>query len=121
MEKQCAQCKQIKMATEFNVRKHGHPGLRSDCKVCEKLRLLGARKQNSDNIKEYKKTLQCQSCGIADYRVLQFHHIDRDNKNFSIANQAKTTMSWDKIKTELSKCIPLCANCHQILHYKERE
>jgi len=73
------------------------------------------RKKIRDYVKSYKNGKVCTLCGFADYRALQFHHTDRDNKEYSIS-EAKTS-SIKKLKKEIEKCILICANCHQIEHH----
>ena len=58
---------------------------------------------------------ECKKCGWkGNQAVFQFHHINFKKKDFSIGDVANK--SWNIIKTELEKCILLCANCHSIIH-----
>ena len=67
---------------------------------------------------EYKGG-KCEICGYdKNYAVLEFHHLDPSQKDFGIS-QNGNTRSWEEIKTELDKCIMVCANCHRELHYPE--
>jgi len=60
---------------------------------------------------EYKGG-KCQICGYKKYQgALDLHHLD-DNKEFGIADKGYTR-SWKKVKTELDKCVLVCANCHR--------
>jgi hypothetical protein len=53
----------------------------------------------------------CAICGFDDHpAALQFHHIDRSEKSFTIRNGE--TRSLDRMRQEASKCALLCANCH---------
>lgn len=64
---------------------------------------------------EYKGG-KCNSCNYNKcIAALEFHHIDPEQKDFGIGNKG-FTKSWDKIKTELDKCILVCANCHREIH-----
>ena len=57
----------------------------------------------------------CRKCGYGkNITALEFHHIE-DNKEFSLSSSTHNK-SWDKIKSELDKCILLCANCHRDEH-----
>lgn len=67
------------------------------------------------NIKSY---LRCSICGESRLWVLDFHHVNPDEKEDSISNLVHTG-NIDKIKKEMEKCIVLCANCHRDLHYKQ--
>ena len=57
-------------------------------------------------------------CVMCDYtrcnRALTFHHLDPDQKDFTIGGQG--TRGWNHIQSELDKCILLCCRCHTELH-----
>lgn len=60
---------------------------------------------------EYKGG-KCQCCGYNKYNgSLHFHHIK--NKSFSISGKS---ISFERLKPELDKCILVCANCHGEIH-----
>ncbi len=62
---------------------------------------------------------KCKECGYNEcLAALDFHHIDPNTKEFSIA-QIRTN-TWETIKEELDKCIVLCANHHRKLHWDDR-
>lgn len=66
---------------------------------------------------EYKGN-KCEVCGYSKCKqALEFHHLDENKKDFGISEKGYSR-SWDKIKTELDKCIMLCANCHRETHCK---
>lgn len=61
---------------------------------------------------EYKGG-KCRVCGYCKYQgALELHHINSDEKEFGIGDKGYTR-SWEKVKSELDKCILLCANCHR--------
>ena len=78
------------------------------------------KNRNKEYIEDYKRQNPCVICGENRTPALCFHHKDRDNKDFNITVLQKWA-SIDRIKKEIDKCIVLCANCHQILHYNERQ
>lgn len=56
----------------------------------------------------------CCKCGYNKcVRALQFHHVNRGEKEFSISGVSR---GWGTIKKELDKCVLLCANCHAEEH-----
>jgi DNA-binding CsgD family transcriptional regulator len=58
----------------------------------------------------------CVCCGYnKSVRSMHFHHIDPTQKDFSIGGNG-ATRSWEKIKTELDKCVLVCSNCHGEIH-----
>ena len=83
-----------------------------------------AKQKELKNLKKkfesYKKELACTHCGNADFRVLEFHHVDASTKENNISDLLSRKNSWQNIMTELKKCICLCANCHRIVHYVEK-
>ena len=62
------------------------------------------------------KGRKCERCGYDRcFEALEFHHRDPTQKDFSISSKGYTR-SWDKVRSELEKCIMLCANCHREHH-----
>jgi predicted HNH restriction endonuclease len=58
---------------------------------------------------------KCQICGYEKCKdALVFHHLSPELKQHTISDG--DTRSWERIKTELDKCILLCANCHSEVH-----
>ena len=50
-------------------------------------------------------------CGYSRYiGALQFHHTDPDKKDFAISSIR--TISLEKLKPELDKCVLTCSRCH---------
>lgn len=75
-----------------------------------------------DNVKnivfEYKSKQKCCKCGFSNPVALDFHHIKKSDKIFTIGNWAERK-SINLIIEEISKCIVLCKNCHAIYHYNK--
>src|SRR3990172_5985813 len=58
---------------------------------------------------------QCCLCGYKKcISAFEFHHKDPNEKDLDIAVAFR--MSWDKLVSELKKCILVCANCHREKH-----
>ena len=70
-------------------------------------------------IKQVKENNSCYKCNENRPYVLDFHHINPKEKDFNIGNM--TQNSYKAIKTEISKCITLCRNCHSEFHYLEKK
>lgn len=65
---------------------------------------------------EYKGG-KCERCGYNKcHDALEFHHLNPDEKDFGIG--CGNTYSWERTKSELDKCIMLCANCHREEHFR---
>ncbi|TSD02121.1 MAG: HNH endonuclease [Parcubacteria group bacterium Athens0714_25] len=71
-----------------------------------------------------KKSLQykggaCQICGYNKCEnALAFHHLEPAAKDFGVSEKGYTR-SWDRVKSELDKCILLCSNCHIEVHARQ--
>lgn len=58
---------------------------------------------------------KCKICGYEKCKTaLHFHHLDPKEKAFGISSKA--SWGFEKIKSELDKCILLCSNCHAEIH-----
>lgn len=66
----------------------------------------------------YKASKSCKRCGISHPAVIDFHHIIRENK-IAVTYLVKRGMYVSAVREAEEKCIPLCANCHRMLHWKE--
>ena len=92
----------------------GRNSLKNECRHRTK------RRENWNKIFEHFGGRKCSVCGIeSEYPIYDLHHTDPTQKDISVSKIAHH--SWDKVKTEVEKCVLLCANCHRIEHAKERE
>lgn len=63
---------------------------------------------------EYKGG-SCSICGYKKYyAALEFHHVNPEEKEQNFVNMRH--WKWERIKTEIDKCILLCSNCHREVH-----
>ena len=131
IEKYCGTCKKTLSVDKFGSNVSRKDGLQSMCKDCkkeyDKERYANNKdaylrsnkewaKRNREKFIEFKKTLSCKRCGDSRYYVLDFHHLDKKNKSFSISDKV-SDYSLDSLLEECKKCIVLCANCHREIHY----
>lgn len=100
--------------------KNGHTGYCNLCLVC-------AYKKNKDSIQasdekrraekrdivRSAKSQPCTDCGNSyPYYVMQFDHLPDFEKAFNVSQFYKKTV--EDIRSEISKCEIVCANCHAI-------
>ncbi len=82
-------------------------------------------KPNKVSVMEWRQRLKLKAveykggcCSICAYdrciSALEFHHLDPNEKDFGIGSG--NTKAWKKVKSELDKCILVCANCHREIH-----
>ena len=80
-------------------------------------RLKKYKKASLKFINRYKNFYGCKFCGEKNFICLDFHHINKKNKrSFKLLRK----YPLKHIKEEIKKCIILCRNCHNKLHYEER-
>src|SRR6266851_454866 len=58
---------------------------------------------------------RCSVCGLQDDipSVYDFHHVNPKTKTESITKMLTRRATWEEIRAELDKCVPVCANCHR--------
>lgn len=106
-EKQCLLCK------AFFSPKTPAANQRSCCYDCMP---DGVQLRRGDFLAKLKlqRGGECQRCGYNKcIKVLEFHHIDPTQKDFTISNDH---FRLKEAIEESKKCIVLCANCHRELH-----
>ncbi len=68
---------------------------------------------------EYRKSLACARCGENHPATLQFHHRNREEKEFEIALCTAFGFSRARLLAETKKCDVVCANCHAKEHWSQ--
>lgn len=67
-------------------------------------------------LREYKETRGCEVCGEPHPACLEFHHIDPQEKRFSIG-RVNDYLGVKLMRNEIAKCRLLCTNCHRKEHW----
>lgn len=118
--KKCKYCGEEKEETSFHVAAtvKGKTYRRLKCNDCYRETKNKLKKEKRAWLVEEKKKMSCADCGCNDHRVLQFHH-PNDDKEGNVGDMI-SRYSLDNVKKEMAKCEILCANCHMIKHYEER-
>lgn len=113
----CKQCKQIKDVSEFYQSKG--KVTQKICKECVRMKERQKYHSVQEQLNSLKENKTCAKCGCSKYYLLDFHHIDPSQKEFSISDNPHA-----KIQTllkEIKKCICLCSNCHREFHFLNRK
>ncbi len=71
-------------------------------------------KANRDFRKSLLSVFPCIACGESDPILIDWHHVNPDEKLFNIS---MSHIGHDKWWSEVLKCIPLCCNCHRKIHF----
>ena len=81
------------------------------------------RYKDRTNIRRHEKSVEllriaggcCVRCGYNECdAALDFHHINPRTKQFNV--KTGLTRSMASLKSEIAKCVLLCANCHRLVH-----
>ena len=125
LSKSCSKCGLTKSLGEFAKR---NEKLASECKECHKLYAHNHYLNNHDyylakaenrrhSLRKWftnlKRGLKCKNCGEADWRCLDFNHLDPKTKEMGVANLVNRKAGKQHILEEIAKCVVLCANCHR--------
>lgn len=118
MSKVCSKCKVERDESEFYSNKRMPDGLDYYCKGCRSGRIHTEEEgwgqyESTRNFIESLKT-ECCKCGEDRPWVIQFHHVNPEDKLFIITSG---TRSRSAIWKEASKCVCLCSNCHDEFHH----
>ena len=107
--RECIYCGK-KWVHNKEARKKGHSG-----NICNSCSVTKCKKKQKLKAIEYKGGC-CQHCGYnKSMNALIFHHLVPAEKEFNMGNYGRT-ISWEKVKKEIDKCILLCHNCHSEEH-----
>ena len=109
--KPCPQCKAIKEINFVNFYPKGKKGYSSYCKKCFSIYCSNRWIQKKKDAVKYKGGICIDCKSTFDYYLYDFHHLDSNTKEFDW-NKLRL-YGWNRIKSELDKCVLLCCMCHR--------
>ena len=112
-EKLCTVCLKIKSKEHFQ-HQQVLEGETTNCLECRVRLNFTIYKSRFKKVWKFylqlrKENSQCLDCKIDDYRLIEFHHLDPNEKKFNLFHAP----SVDKLYEEYKKCIALCGICHR--------
>ena len=79
-----------------------------------------SRKRNRDFINNIKESNPCLDCKkFFPYYVMHFDHIFE--KEGSISDLSRASVSIERLKQEIDKCELVCSNCHAIRTHERKQ
>ena len=78
------------------------------------------KKEQREKFREFKAAQSCFFCGASHPAIIDFHHPETGSDDAKVSKLIQQG-SFKKAYEEASKCLALCANCHRIYHWMERE
>ena len=114
----CKACGAEKPLSEFQKTgiRDGVQRYKSKCKICQGEVDRARYKRQRDFLGSLK--LRCEKCGETRPEVLDFHHRNPAEKDFTIGRSPIRTE--ESLMVEIEKCVVLCSNCHREFHFRER-
>ena len=100
---------------ELQKQKQHESYKRNRARILEKQRAL--RIELRKWLQDIKQRAGCLNCGENHPVCLAFHHLDPSIKDETVSNVLSTYKNKDRAMAEMAKCIILCHNCHDKLHY----
>lgn len=70
--------------------------------------------RNREILDKYKTP--CVKCGYSNKMVIEYHHINPNEKSFNIGGSL-SKKNLESIPSEVEKCVCMCRNCHAEFHY----
>ena len=129
--KTCSCCKETKDLECFNRYKKSKDGYDYRCKSCQrasnkkwteqnwsaKIAQQGERRLSlKEQLSQYKESKGCLCCDESNPVCLELHHLDPSQKEINPADMASRGWSWERMLTEIEKCVVVCSNCHKKIH-----
>jgi len=129
--KVCSACKVNKSLSEYNKYKRSKDGLDYRCKLCQRnsnkswvennwerklAQQTDRRSQLLTQLREFKRTAGCRCCPETEPVCLELHHLDPNEKEIDPSSMVSQGWSWERMKSEIDKCVVLCSNCHKKVH-----
>lgn len=115
----CSKCGIEKPLTEYHkngFNSQGKQKYRGYCKSCANKREM-ERYWEKRAFVDAQRT-KCAKCGDTRSYVLDFHHINPEEKEFTIGRLERG--SQESLQKEIDKCVCLCANCHREFHHYQK-
>lgn len=107
--------------TDFNWRNKEKGTRRSECKYCHSAYMKQKYQEKKEIVQEIKSNFSCAKCGDTRGYVLDFHHIEPNEKEATVARLTSNSSNLTKVYDEIKKCIVLCSNCHREFHYLQNK
>lgn len=91
------------------------------CRNCLRIRSAGGKcTPQKLRCVEYKGGV-CEVCDFNVAAAMEFHHLDPAGKSFTIGDISPNGKRMDEVLAELDKCVLVCANCHALEHFLQKE
>ena len=117
--KVCTKCKRELPIDQYHWRSKAKGTRRSECKECHTNYMRAQYQAKKDIVQEMKSNSHCAKCGESRGYVLDYHHINPEEKDASVARMTSNKYRLDSVFAEIEKCVCLCSNCHREFHYLE--
>ena len=108
----CTECNKEKTTDNFYI--SGNK-IHHVCKDCVRKKEKQKYYTRQEKLNELKRNLSCKKCGEDRFYLLDFHHLNPEEKDYCISDNPHAKI--ETLQEEINKCIVLCSNCHREFHY----
>lgn len=129
--KTCSKCGKTKPLSEFHKAKRNKDGYTGQCGECRRAYhrdvYAGARRGAAKKLRKgkrlailrrYKQMKGCLICGEKRLGCLHYH-APNGHEEGKVSDIVNKDISWSKIKSEVFRCVVLCATHHELIHAGE--
>lgn len=110
---------------DLAVRREKHKRYSREWYLRNRKKQITKNTQRKDRVRklwnEYKAKQKCSHCGVQHPAVIDFHHVIKEGKKSVNKLIGERNSLRGAIREAEEKCIPLCSNCHRILHWNEHQ
>lgn len=126
--KVCVTCGLWRGVDQYNRRAKAKDGLQARCRSCSAAWYVANRETHKRNTSHRQREAReeyhrrsfayldqhlCVDCGETDLVVLEFDHLEGEEKVREVASLVSALVAWRTVEAEIAKCDVRCANCHR--------
>jgi hypothetical protein len=102
----CRQCMSLYCRNHYEKNAAKHNARRKADRTRYRLR-------NRKVVLDFLRSHPCIDCGETDLNVLDFDHVESQNKREEISLLSRRGRGLAELQLEMSRCVVRCANCHR--------
>ena len=119
--KKCTKCNRELTLNQFGWKNKLKGTRRAECKECHGAYVKQQYQKRKQIIQKLKANCSCAKCGENRGYVLDYHHVNPEEKGETISRLTSNFTNLERAIIEIEKCIVLCANCHREFHFLQQQ
>ena len=114
----CSKCGRELPIDQFNWRNKAKATRRADCKECHSGYMKMKYQEKKYAVQNLKAEAKCAKCGDSRGYVLDYHHINPEEKENNVSRMTSNNYQLNKVYEEIKKCVVLCARISLLANKK---